>query len=93
MASGSTIRIVSPLDGNVYATVRYTHATAIAKALENGERAFRIWRKSSLQERCHLVMALAEALASRKEQLAEAVAWQIGRPLAQADETALQADD
>ena len=32
-------------------------------------------------------MTLADALASRKERLAEALAWQIGRPLAQADET------
>lgn len=88
MASGSAFRILSPVDGSVYATVRYAQATQIAEALENGERAFRSWKKSSLQERSELVMALAEALVSRKEQLAEALAWQIGRPLAQADETA-----
>lgn len=88
MASSSTFQILSPVDGSVYANLRYAPAAEIAKALENSERAFATWRKSSLQERSQLVLALAEALASRKEQLAQAVAWQIGRPLAQADETA-----
>lgn len=87
MASGSEFQILSPVDGSVYATLRYAHATEIANALETGERAFRSWRKSSLHERSELVMALAQALAARKEPLAQSVAWQIGRPLAQADET------
>jgi acyl-CoA reductase-like NAD-dependent aldehyde dehydrogenase len=87
LASLSQFRIVSPVDGRVYATARHAHDTEIAQALEQAERAFRSWRKSSLQERCQLVMALADALNSRKKQLAEALAWQIGRPLAQADET------
>lgn len=83
----SEFRILSPVDGRVYATAHHANGTEIAQALEQAERAFRSWKKSSLQERCQLVMALADALDSRKERLAEAVAWQIGRPLAQADET------
>lgn len=88
MASGPAFRIISPVDGSVYATARYAHPAEIAKALESAERAFGSFRKSPLEERFQLVRALAQALASRKERLAEAVAWQIGRPLAQADETA-----
>lgn len=88
MASGSLLRVVSPVDASEYATLRYAQAKEIAAALENAERAFRGWRKSSLEERTQLMTALAQALVSRKERLAEALAWQIGRPLAQADETA-----
>jgi acyl-CoA reductase-like NAD-dependent aldehyde dehydrogenase len=87
MASGSDFHIISPVDGRVCATMRYASAAEIARALENAGHAFRRWRQASLKERCQLVSALASALASRKEQLAEALAWQIGRPLAQADET------
>jgi acyl-CoA reductase-like NAD-dependent aldehyde dehydrogenase len=83
----SEFQIVSPVDGRVCATMQYASAEEIARALENAERAFRTWRKSSFEERAQLVTALAAALASRKDRLAEALAWQIGRPLAQADET------
>lgn len=83
----SQFQIVSPVDGRVCATMQYASPEEIARALGNAERAFRTWRKSSFEERAQLVTALAAALASRKEHLAEALAWQIGRPLAQADET------
>lgn len=83
----SEFQIVSPVDGCVCATMQYASPEEIARALGNAERAFRTWRKSSFEERAQLVTALAAALASRKERLAEALAWQIGRPLAQADET------
>ena len=87
MASAAEFQIISPVDGRVCATMRYASAAEIAQALESSERAFKTWRKSSLEERAQLVTALASALASRKERLAEALAWEIGRPLAQADET------
>jgi acyl-CoA reductase-like NAD-dependent aldehyde dehydrogenase len=83
----SEFQIVSPVDGSVCATMQYASPEEIARALDNAERAFRTWRKSSFEERAQLVRALAAALASRKDRLAEALAWQIGRPLAQADET------
>jgi len=87
MALDPDFHIISPVDGRVCATMRYASPAEIARALENAGRAFRTWRQSSLKERCQLVSALASALASRKERLAEAIAWQIGRPLHQADET------
>jgi acyl-CoA reductase-like NAD-dependent aldehyde dehydrogenase len=87
VASLAEFRILSPVDGRVYATGRYARDTEIAQALEQAERAFRSWKRSSLRERGQLVMALADALAARKQSLAEALAWQVGRPLEQADET------
>lgn len=87
MSTAAEFQIVSPVDGRVCASMRYASPGEIARALENAERAFRTWRRSSFEERAQLVTALAAALASRKEPLAEALAWQIGRPLAQADET------
>jgi len=80
-------QIVSPVDGRVCATMRYASPEEIARALENAERAFGSWRKSSFGERVQLVTALAAVLASRKELLAGELTRQIGRPLAQADET------
>lgn len=68
MASGAAFRILSLVDGGVSATVRYAHATQIARALENGERAFMSCRKSSLRERSDLLMVPTEVLAFRKEQ-------------------------
>jgi acyl-CoA reductase-like NAD-dependent aldehyde dehydrogenase len=87
MSTAAEFHISSPVDGRVCATMRYASPEEIAQALENATRAFKSWRKSSLQERAQLVTALAGALAAHKDRLAQALAWQIGRPLAQADET------
>ena len=87
MAPVVEFQVVSPVDGRVCATMPYAAPEEIARVLERANTAFATWRKTSLRERSHLVMALASALASRKDPLAEALAWQIGRPLAQADET------
>jgi acyl-CoA reductase-like NAD-dependent aldehyde dehydrogenase len=79
--------VVSPVDGRVCATLPYAAPEEIARVLQRAKSAFGTWRKSSFEERSQLVTALASALTARKDRLAEALAWEIGRPLAQADET------
>lgn len=81
-------RIISPVDGSLYATRLYNEGSVVMAAVERAEVAFRTWRSSPIGDRVQLVAALADALVERKDKLAEAVAWQIGRPMAQADETA-----
>jgi acyl-CoA reductase-like NAD-dependent aldehyde dehydrogenase len=87
MSNSREIRIISPVDGRTYASESYASPSDIQAAVERATRSFNAWRKSPISERSALVNALAEALKQRKEELAEAVAWQIGRPIALADET------
>lgn len=88
MSSAATFEIISPVDGKVYATRNYTEGAELSATFERAAEAFQTWRQSAISERSEFVLALADALVARKNQLAEAVAWQIGRPIAQADETA-----
>lgn len=87
MANSREIRTISPVDGRISASESYASPSDIQAAVERATRSFDAWRRSPICERSALVKALAEALKERKEELAEAVAWQIGRPIALADET------
>ncbi|MBB3236698.1 aldehyde dehydrogenase family protein [Phyllobacterium endophyticum] len=88
MSVENQFKIISPVDGRVYATRSYSESSNVAAALDRAGAAFRTWRSSLISERASLITALADALLARKEHLGEIVAWQIGRPIAQADETA-----
>ena len=84
--SQSTFSIVSPVDGSVYVTRPYARQE-IAPALEAARNAVATWRRGPLAERAALVTAFGEEMKRRADALADAVAWQIGRPRWQADET------
>jgi acyl-CoA reductase-like NAD-dependent aldehyde dehydrogenase len=79
--------IVSPVDGSIYLQRRYAEAAAIETALAKAEAAAKSWARTPLQDRLDLLARFSENMSKRAPQLAEQVAWQIGRPLWQADET------
>ncbi|KNC71195.1 hypothetical protein SARC_16266, partial [Sphaeroforma arctica JP610] len=48
-------RIVSPVDGSVYATRDYSSTTEIDDAVDNASDAFKEWKKTSIEERVSIV--------------------------------------
>jgi acyl-CoA reductase-like NAD-dependent aldehyde dehydrogenase len=81
------IEVVSPVDGaKIFAGNTASDAKADA-TLAKAEAAFRAWRSSSKEERAKVVLALADELIRRKDELSSALTLSIGRPTAQADET------
>ena len=87
-AEGSAFDVVSPVDGRVYSHRLYASAGAIEAALAAAERAAKSWARTPIAERATIIARFGEEMIKRAPSLAEAVAWQMGRPLWQADETA-----
>jgi acyl-CoA reductase-like NAD-dependent aldehyde dehydrogenase len=84
--SQSTFNVVSPIDGSIYVTRAYA-GEEIARTIEAARKAVATWRRVPVAERAALVAAFGEEMKRRAEQLGDAVAWQIGRPRWQSDET------
>jgi len=87
-AERSAFDVVSPVDGRVYSHRHYAGAGAIEAALAAAERAAKGWARTPIAERAAIIARFGEEMVKRAPSLAEAVAWQMGRPLWQADETA-----
>lgn len=79
--------VTSPVDGSIYARRDYADGTAIDAAMARARAALKPWQATPLTERLAILLRFGEEMKARAGQLAEMVAWQIGRPLWQADET------
>ncbi|BCG86177.1 aldehyde dehydrogenase [Mesorhizobium sp. 113-3-9] len=82
-----TFSVTSPVDGSTYTTRAYADGKAIEAALSRARAALPSWRRTPLAERLAILLRFGEEMKARATPLAEMVAWQIGRPLWQADET------
>jgi acyl-CoA reductase-like NAD-dependent aldehyde dehydrogenase len=85
--SHNSFNVVSPIDGSLYVTRPYAAPQDITRTIEAARAAVATWRRAPLAERAALVVAFGEEMKRRADPLADAVAWQIGRPRWQADET------
>jgi acyl-CoA reductase-like NAD-dependent aldehyde dehydrogenase len=86
MSVSEVLRIISPADGSVYFETRFAADDDVDAAVVAARRGFEQWRRTPPAERARMVDNFINAFTSRAEELAQMVAWQIGRPLAQADE-------
>ena len=95
-ASGQTIDVVDPSDGATFAKIARGTAVDIDAAVNAARRALGDvldgpWGRTSATERGRLLMKLAQAVATRHEELARLESRTTGKPLKQgrADATAL----
>jgi acyl-CoA reductase-like NAD-dependent aldehyde dehydrogenase len=77
----STIRIISPIDGSVYAERPVASDAALDAAVSAARAAQREWRAVSLAERGRTVIAFLEALLAMNDEIVTELAWQMGRPV------------
>ncbi|WP_136616812.1 MULTISPECIES: aldehyde dehydrogenase family protein [Mesorhizobium] len=82
-----TFSVTSPVDGSTYTTRSYVDGSTIEAALTRSRGALPSWRRTPLADRLAILLRFGEEMKARATPLAEMVAWQIGRPLWQADET------
>ena len=75
------IRCVSPVDGRVYVDRPPASQKEIDAALSNARAAQNAWRKVPVSERAALVVGVVDALKAMGPQIAEELAWQMGRPI------------
>lgn len=76
-----TIRIISPIDGSVYAERPVASDAEVDAAVSAARAAQREWRNVSIAERGRYVLAALEALLARNDEIVTELAWQMGRPV------------
>ena len=78
---GNRIRVISPVDGAVYAERALASAAEIAAALERAERAQQAWRMVPVGERAAMLGRAVDAFVARRDEVARELTWQMGRPI------------
>ncbi len=77
----STLKLISPIDGSVYATRESASVDAAQSAIAAARAAQRAWAKRPVAERVALVQAFVAALIAMKEELVPELAHMMGRPV------------
>jgi acyl-CoA reductase-like NAD-dependent aldehyde dehydrogenase len=76
-------KTISPVDGRVYVERPLASDAQIQQAMERARSAQAAWRQVPVAERAAIVTRFIDAFVARKQQLAEEITWQMGRPLSQ----------
>ena len=76
-----TVKIVSPVDGSVYADRPIASDAEIASAVRAARAALPEWRKVSIAERAKYMLAFLDALLAMNDDITKELAWQMGRPV------------
>lgn len=78
-----TFSVVNPASGEAIGALPLAEAADLDRALEVAAKGFRIWRKSTPQERAAVLQGAARLMAERQEQLARIATMEQGKPLAE----------
>ena len=76
-------RTVSPVDGRVYVERALATGSNIQAILERAAAAQAKWARVPLAERTAILTRFIDAFVARKQQIAEEISWQMGRPVSQ----------
>eukprot|EP00124_Ichthyophonus_hoferi_P003409 Ihof_evm2s293 gene=Ihof_evmTU2s293 len=82
--SGKTFDVISPIDQKVMAQVPDMGLVDTQKAIAAAKAAFPAWRRKTNKERSILLRHWNNTILEHQEQLAELVAMEMGKPLAEA---------
>jgi acyl-CoA reductase-like NAD-dependent aldehyde dehydrogenase len=75
---------ISPVDGRIFAEREFAGAAVIDVVLDRAVAAQRNWAQRSVTERAVFCERFCEALLGRADEIGLELAWQMGRPVAQA---------
>ncbi len=76
-------RIVSPVDGSIYAERAYLTTAQARDAVKKASVAQEAWQQTPLDERLSILNQAVDILGEQSAELAEELAWQMGRPVSQ----------
>jgi acyl-CoA reductase-like NAD-dependent aldehyde dehydrogenase len=74
---------ISPVHGRIYVERRLASDAEIRTALERARRAQADWRRQPVETRARLLFAFVDAFAARRDEIAQELTWQMGRPVSQ----------
>jgi len=78
-----THAVVNPATGETIGELPLAEAADLNRALETAQRGFRLWRKSTPQQRAAVLNGAARLLLERQEDLARIATLEQGKPLAE----------
>lgn len=76
-----TAKIISPVDGSVYAERAYVNAQSLDKALQSAAIAQQEWKNSSIAQRAAVCLRAVDAMLAMQDDIVPELAWQMGRPV------------
>jgi acyl-CoA reductase-like NAD-dependent aldehyde dehydrogenase len=74
-------KIISPVDGSVYAERAVARDAEIEAAVSSARGALEAWRTVPITERKRYILAFLDALVAMNDEIAVELAWQMGRPV------------
>jgi 1-pyrroline dehydrogenase len=93
-ASGETIAVENPANGETIARVQASGEEDVNRAVEAAATAFETWQNTTPQDRSGMLLKLADAIQGRAEELGHIESQNAGKPLAAAiDEMSAVADN
>ena len=77
----NTFKTYSPIDNSVYVERHFATDSDIQRALEMAENTKTLWRNVPLNEREIICSHAIDVLIANKEDIAQEICWQMGRPI------------
>ncbi|MEP3437634.1 MAG: aldehyde dehydrogenase family protein [Hoeflea sp.] len=77
----SSLKLISPIDGSVYAERPVMELNAAAAAVARSRKAQKDWARRPLEERIALVSAGVARLNEMSDEVVPELAWMMGRPI------------
>ncbi|MDG1583082.1 aldehyde dehydrogenase family protein [Pseudomonas sp. GOM6] len=75
------IRLISPVDGSVYAERPLIGSAALEQALHDANQAQRAWRELTIEQRASYCLKAVDAMLAMQDEIVPELAWQMGRPV------------
>lgn len=75
------VRLVSPVDGSLYAERPAASYDAVEAAFRKARTAQQDWVRVSVAERARYCSAMVDAMLAMKDEIVPELAWQMGRPV------------
>ena len=93
-ASGETLAVENPANGEVIAAVPASSAEDVERAVSSAAKAFETWQHTTPQERSLMLLRLADAIESRAEEIGRLESRNAGKPVGAAiDEVPVVVDN
>lgn len=76
-----TFTTISPIDNSIYVERCFSTRQEIDSALQSAQASQAAWKKVPLEKRKAICLQAIDTLVAQKEQLANEICWQMGRPV------------
>lgn len=76
-----TVKIISPIDGSVYAERPVATAIEIETSVVRAQAARHAWHETTIAERQKILTHFVDALVLMNDEIVPELAWQMGRPV------------